>query len=140
MSDPILAHHFTIKPVIYGSLAARIARLPATINSITGRGYVFLGSSARASAIRTLVQMLFYMAYFRFRVATTFENESDLAFFVQSGLVPNRNVHLINGVGVDIHAFDYAVEIPASAPLIVFPGRLLWAKGVGTLVERGAKS
>jgi glycosyltransferase involved in cell wall biosynthesis len=132
---PVLAHHFTIKPVIYGSLAARIARLPATINSVTGRGYVFMGSSAKAFIIRTLVKALFYLVYFHFRVATTFENESDLAFFVQTGLVPNRNVYLINGVGVDIHAFDYAAEIPTTAPLVVFPGRLLWAKGVGTLVD-----
>ena len=88
---PDLVHHFTIKPVTYGSLAARLARVPATINSITGRGFVFLGSSKKAAYLRPFVKWLFAVSYFRLNVATTFENEADQAFFVEAGMVPGRS-------------------------------------------------
>ena len=132
---PTLVHHFTIKPITYGSLASRLAQVPATINSVTGRGFVFLGSSVKAAYLRPLVRALFRIGYYRLNVATTFENESDLAYFVQGGMVPNSNLHLVNGVGVDIQTFFYAPQPSNEPPIIVFPGRLLWAKGVGTLVE-----
>lgn len=132
---PDLVHHFTVKPVTYGSLAARLARVPATINSITGRGYVFLGSSMKAAYLRPMVKLLFYLSYYRFNVATTFENEADQAYFLDAGMVPSKNVFLVNGVGVDIQAFYDQPETETDEPMIVFPGRLLWAKGVGTLIK-----
>jgi glycosyltransferase involved in cell wall biosynthesis len=133
--QPSLVHHFTIKPVSYGSLAARLANVPSVINSVTGRGYVFMGTSYKAAYLKLFVKLLFSIGYSHLNVATTFENASDLEFFVQDGLVPNRNLYLINGVGVDTNTFFYAPQPKTDPPLLVFPGRLLWAKGVGTLVE-----
>ena len=133
--QPDLVHHFTVKPVTYGSLAARLARVPATINSITGRGYVFLGSSMQTAYLRPMVKLLFNLSYGRLNVATTFENEADQAYFLDAGMIAHQNVYLVNGVGVDIDAFYYQPESPTEEPMIVFPGRLLWAKGVGTLIE-----
>jgi glycosyltransferase involved in cell wall biosynthesis len=94
-----------------------------------------LGSSPKAAYLRPLVKFLFTLSYRQLNVATTFENQADLAFFVESGMVPGVNLHLVNGVGVDTRVFDAQPETPTRAPIIVFPGRLLWAKGVGTLVE-----
>ena len=132
---PSLVHHFTIKPVTYGSLSARLAGVPAIINSITGRGYVFLGTGRKAVFLQAVVKFLFHLAYYKLNVATTFENESDLSFFVHRGIVSDKNLWLINGVGVDTELFDYKPESKEEIPIVVFPGRLLWAKGVGTLVE-----
>ena len=50
-------------------------------------------------------------------------------------MVPNRTIHLVKGVGVDVNWFIYSPEEPAEQPVIVFPGRFLWAKGVGTLID-----
>jgi len=135
IEKPSLVHHFTIKPVTYGSLSARLAGVPAIINSITGRGYVFLGSDQKTAFLQMVVKLLFRLAYFKQNVITTFENESDLNFFVRRGLVSEKNLWLINGVGVDTHLYCYKPETKVDIPLVVFPGRLLWAKGVGTLVE-----
>ena len=132
---PSLVHHFTIKPVTYGSLSARLARVPAIINSITGRGYVFLGTGQKTALLQAVVKFLFRLAYYKSNVVTTFENESDLNFFVRRGMVADKNLWLINGVGVDTNLYDYKPELKDEVPVIVFPGRLLWAKGVGTLVE-----
>jgi len=85
--------------------------------------------------LRPIIKLLFNISYYRLNVATTFENEADQDFFVDSGMVPDRNIHLVNGVGVDTKAFYDQPEVQTEHPIIVFPGRLLWAKGVGTLVE-----
>ena len=133
--EPCLVHHFTIKPVLYGSIAARLYRVQSIINSITGRGYVFLGSSKNAAYLRPLVRLLFRISFYRLNVSTTFENEADQAYFVESGLVPRERVYLVNGAGVDTEMFSYQPEPTGDIPIVVFPGRLLWAKGVGTLVD-----
>jgi len=132
---PALVNHFTLKTVIYGSLAARIAGVPRVVNSITGRGYVFQAPDFKAVLLRLLIDPIFRLVYHKLNAATTFENESDLEFFIGGGLVPNRNIHLVKGVGVDVNWFNYSPEEPAEQPIIVFPGRFLWAKGVGTLIE-----
>jgi glycosyltransferase involved in cell wall biosynthesis len=132
---PNLVHHFTIKPILYGSLAARLAGVKAVINSITGRGYIFQDSSGKPVFLRPLTELMFRTVYKGLNAATTFENVSDKVFFTENGLVPKERNWLVNGVGVDTDWFYYAPEQPADELLIVFPGRLLWSKGVGVLVE-----
>ena len=56
---PDLVHHHTIKPVLYGSMAARLAKVPCIINSITGRGHVFSSGGNRASFIRNIVSWFY---------------------------------------------------------------------------------
>ncbi len=135
VEKPDLVHHFTIKPVLYGSLSARLAGIPAVVNSITGRGYVFQELSGKVSFLRLLIEKMFIIVYKGLNVGTTFENASDKLFFIESGLIPEKNCWLVNGVGVDTDWFTYTPEPPAKPVLIVFPGRLLWSKGVGILVE-----
>jgi len=57
---PDIVHHFTIKPVIYGSLAAKMAGVPKIINTITGLGYVFIDK--RANWLRLIVEQLYKLA------------------------------------------------------------------------------
>jgi glycosyltransferase involved in cell wall biosynthesis len=132
---PDLVHHFTIKPITYGSLAARWAGVPTTINSVTGKGFVFLGLSRKAVNLQPYIKLLYKIGYRGLNVATTFENLSDRNFFIEEGMVPERDVFLVNGVGVDTDIFTYVPETITETPIILFPGRLLWSKGVGTLVE-----
>lgn len=131
--QPDLVHHHTIKPVLYGTLAARQARLPAIVNSITGRGYVFLGEDARAARLRRLVEPAYRLALAAKNVAVIFENEIDQAYFTQEKLVKANQAHLVESVGVDIERFFPAPE-PVGIPVIALVARLLWDKGVGDLV------
>jgi glycosyltransferase involved in cell wall biosynthesis len=109
--------------------------VPAVINSITGRGYVFQGSGGKALLLRPFIESMFRLVYKGLNVGTTFENSSDRVFFTESGLVPEQKNWLVNGVGVDTEWFNYAPEQPTDKPLVIFPGRLLWSKGVGVLVD-----
>jgi glycosyltransferase involved in cell wall biosynthesis len=131
---PDLVHHFTVKPVLYGSIAARLARVPRVVNAVTGLGYVFLQNSLRAKLLRQVVVLLYRLAFQPAQQLIIFENRYDRLFFEQLNLIaPERSV-VIEGVGVDTEAFAPSAE-PGGVPLAVLPARMLWDKGVGVAVD-----
>jgi glycosyltransferase involved in cell wall biosynthesis len=132
--QPDLVHHFTVKPVLYGALAAWLAGKAAVVNSITGLGYVFLGQETKARFLRHLVKMFYRQVLNRPHSGVIFENTNDRQFFIDQGLVAESQTWLIEGVGVDAERFHPSPE-PEGQPVIVLPARLLWDKGVNELVE-----
>lgn len=131
---PDLVHHHTIKPVLYGSVAARLTRTPAIINSITGRGYVFLGEDHRARVISRLIKPFYRYALGYKSCGVIFENEADKGFFLEERLVDPVKTRLVEGVGVDTEIFTPLPE-PEEPVVILMAARMLWDKGVGVLVE-----
>jgi glycosyltransferase involved in cell wall biosynthesis len=131
---PDLVHHHTIKPVLYGSLAARISGVSKVVNSITGRGYVFIGKDLKARILKKFVTPFYKIALNAHRNAVIFENQFDREFFVNAGFVAKEHTWLIEGVGVDPDVFQPEPE-PEGVPIILMAGRMLWDKGVGVLVE-----
>lgn len=131
---PDLVHHHTIKPVLYGALAAARAGVPAVVASITGRGYVFEGHDRRARALQTLVKPLYRWLLRRSRTHVIFENEGDRQYFITLGLVAADRTHLVESVGVDPQRFYPAPE-PEGTPIALLAARLLWDKGIGVLAE-----
>lgn len=134
---PALAHHFTIKTNLYGSIAARIARVPRVINTFSGLGF-FFSDRLQARLLRALLLPLLRVA-FRFpNTWTIAQNSSDYALLARERLLHASRAALIAGSGVNTRTFAPADHDGASgsrAPRIVMASRLLWDKGVGTLVE-----
>lgn len=131
---PLLVHLHTIKPVLYGSIAAKFMPVPAVVRSITGRGYVFLGKDLQAKLLRPLVRAIYHYALRADNNATIFENETDRQYFLNENLVDRKNSYIINGVGVDTQFF-YPLPEPEGIPVVILAGRMLWDKGVGTFVD-----
>ncbi len=131
---PDLVHHFTVKPVLYGSIAARLANVKGIVNCITGLGYIFLSTDLKARLIRPLAKSLYWLTLRASNCRVIFENEGDRGYFLKNRLVQARKSHLIAGVGVDVDHFTVFPE-PAEPPVVLFPARMLWDKGVGVLVE-----
>ncbi len=132
--QPQLVHNHTIKSVLYGSIAARLNRMPNVVNSITGRGYVFLSNEAKAERLKLLAKPLYRLAFGNPNFAAIFENDGDRQYFIQENLVRSERTWLITGVGVDINRFSLQPE-SAGIPVILYSGRMLWDKGVGVLVD-----
>jgi len=132
--QPDLVHHHTIKPVLYGSLAARLVGVPHVVNSITGRGYVFLSKDARAALIQKAVRPFYRQAFNHPNQAVIFENDEDRRYFIDQKLLSSQRAWLIGGVGVDTRRFQPAPE-PPGPPVVLLSSRMLWDKGVGVLVE-----
>lgn len=131
---PDLVHLVTIKPVLYGGIAARLARVPAVVSAVSGLGYVFIQRGARATATRAAVRAMYRVALGARRGRTIFQNGEDLDDFVAHKSVRRDHTVLIRGSGVDLARFRPTPEPPE--PLVVMlPSRMLWDKGVGEMVE-----
>jgi glycosyltransferase involved in cell wall biosynthesis len=131
---PDIVHHHTIKPVLYGSLAARLARVPLVVNSITGRGYVYTSKELKARLLKGFVDIFYKFVLGDHHIAVIFENQLDHQYFIDAGFLPTQRAWLIEGVGVDPEKFFPTPE-PDGVPVVLMPGRMLWDKGVGVLVE-----
>ncbi|KUZ67350.1 glycosyl transferase [Burkholderia ubonensis] len=127
---PHLVFHYTIKPNIYGSVAAWLARVPS-VAVTTGLGYVFIQKSRSASIAKRL-----YRFAFRFPREVWFLNRDDLATFSDERLLAHpERARLLHGEGVDLEQFAPAPLPAGDAPVFILIGRLLWDKGVREYVE-----
>lgn len=126
---PDLVHHFTIKPVIYGTIAARLAGVPKVVNSITGLGFVFTSTSVKAKVLGILVKNLYRFCFSSPKVQVIFQNLDDKDFFVANGIIDKTSGHLVEGSGVDVNKFT-PTENLNKHPRILLASRLLIEKGI----------
>lgn len=129
---PRLVHHFTIKCVLYGSLAARWVGVKGVVNSITGLGYVFIDERLPARLIRFLVKGFYRLALKGTRVI--FQNPDDQDLFLKLGLVRLEQCDLIRGSGVDTKRF-FPRKKPEGLSVVMLVSRMLWDKGIGEFVS-----
>jgi glycosyltransferase involved in cell wall biosynthesis len=125
---PQLMHLMTIKPVIYGGLAARLTRVPGVLAVVTGLGYVFIHQGVRAFIVRTIVSKLYKSVFAHPNLLAVFENESDKQNFLDDNLVSDEKSKVINGAGVDLSLYK-ALPEPVEPVVFVFAARLLVDKG-----------
>jgi glycosyltransferase involved in cell wall biosynthesis len=135
---PDIVHQVSIKPVIYGGLAARMAGVPAVVSAMSGLGYVFIDSSAKAKILRAGLTPVFRLALAGKNTHMIFQNPDDLNHFVEMGFIDPARAVLIRGSGVDITQFVPQPEAPGQ-PVVLFAGRLMWQKGIGTFAEVARK-
>jgi glycosyltransferase involved in cell wall biosynthesis len=129
---PDLVHNFSVKPVIYGSLAAKLVGLEGIVNSVTGGG--MLRADERGGLQRVL--RLLYRLALQGRPVVIFQNRDDLELFVGTGLVERARTAYIAGSGVDTAALAPDCSIPPSGrTCFVMACRMLWSKGVADFVE-----
>jgi len=131
---PDLAHHFTIKCVLYGAMAARASGVPVVISAITGLGTAFVSQGIRARLLRPFIRSLYRVALRGTDVI--FQNPDDQQAFDVNGLLKRASVHLIRGSGVDIDLFQPPEQRPSFPPVtIILAARLNREKGVTQFIE-----
>lgn len=127
---PDLVHHVAMKPVLYGSLAARLAGVSLVVNALAGLGWLFISASRRAKLLRGPVATALRAALRK--SVTVVQNPDDQSALVRLG-VPREGIRLVRGSGVDTNVYSPSDE-ERGIPLVVLPSRLLWDKGVGEFV------
>ena len=127
---------YTIKPVIYGTLAAWLARVPKRFALITGLGFAFMGEEdGQRSKVRALVQGLYRTALKRSHTVF-FQNPDDEALFRQLNILSSATQScVVNGSGVDVAQFEVAPLSTEGAPRFLLIARLLGDKGVREYVQ-----
>lgn len=131
---PQVIHNFTIKCVLYGTLAARATGCRQIVNTVTGRGHVFLDSGLKAWTIRGVLSVLYRIAFRAPQIHFVFQNADDRDLYVTRGWVAEDVSEVIPGTGVDTERFAPAPE-PDGPVRILFAGRFLREKGLRELVR-----
>lgn len=125
---PVLLHNVTIKPAIYGSIAARYAnRGTKVINAISGLGYNFIGG--RDGLVQKILRRLISFA-FKSGVNFIFQNEDDCRLYKSLGLLAHNGYRIIKGSGVDGTVFTYQPPVEKKMLEVVITSRLLYDKGI----------
>ncbi len=125
---PEVVLSYTIKPVLYGSLAARIAGVPRSYSMIEGLGFTFMGSGLQSRLLGIITRRMYRLAL-RFNRKVFFLNPDNLQVFLERGLLRERSqAVMLNGIGVDLDRFSPA-PLP-ERPSFLLIARLLGDKGV----------
>lgn len=132
---PDVAHLVTIKPVLYGGIAARLARVPGMVAAISGLGFIFVRPGKRAALVRRIVAMLYRLALGHPNSRVIFQNASDRNTLESLGAVRRNQVVMIRGAGVDLSLFEDTPEPVAPPVVVTLAARLLFDKGVQEFVD-----
>ena len=132
--QPDLVHHITIKPVLYGSLAARLTKTRNVVNAISGLGHVFISNNISTIILRKFVKTLYRFSFYNINQKVIFQNTYDKKIFLKSNIVNTNQTKLIRGSGVNISEFKYIPE-PKDQMVILFAARLLKTKGIDVFIK-----
>ena len=132
--NPSIVHLVTIKPLILGGIAARLAGVPAIVSAVSGLGIVFSSNRLKFKVLRRFLYPFYRLAFLHKNQKIIFQNDNDLKILSRLGLASSKKSTVINGSGVDLNVFEYLPE-PNGVPVISLAARLLIDKGVEVFVE-----
>lgn len=123
--------HFTVKPNIYGTLAASRLKIPV-INNVCGLGTVFL-----QQGLVSVVAKWLYRISFRFAQKVFFHNSDDYRLFIEEGLLVENQADIVPGSGIDTQQFQPAVRRKDRSDKFTFLviSRLIYDKGIIEYIE-----
>lgn len=126
---PNIVFSYTIKPVIYGTLASKLAGVSNIYSMLTGTGYVFANTNLKNKIIGIIARSLFRFSL-RFNKKLFFQNKDNVTSFIDAKLVAKTHpLTIINGSGVDINYFS-TVPLPQNEISFLMIARLIYDKGI----------
>jgi glycosyltransferase involved in cell wall biosynthesis len=124
---------YSIKPVLYGSIAAACSNINQVLLMITGLGYTFNAQSGKPSALFSFVKTLYRFALDRC-TKVLFENPDDLKLFHHLQLLKSDKALIVGGAGVNIEKFKLSAR-PLRPVVFLLIARLIKDKGIVEYVE-----
>ncbi|MGH8414274.1 MAG: glycosyltransferase family 4 protein [Gammaproteobacteria bacterium] len=131
--QPDMIYQVTIKPVIYGTLAARSLKINHLVSVISGLGYLAVQPGIRGRVLRYFIFSVYRFSLRHPSQKIIFHNGNDRELFVDNGVVNASDTDVVPGSGVDMEHFSPQAE-PRGIPVVLFPARLLRDKGVDEFV------
>ena len=135
--QPNIVFSFFAKPIVYGTLAARFAKVPKVIGMLEGLGYTFTdqpkGISLKAKIVRS-IQVLLYKIALPKLDDLIFLNHDDPKDLLDTYSIKAKKVHVLGGIGLNLGQYPYSTA-PTNPIHFLFIGRLLKEKGVFELAE-----
>jgi glycosyltransferase involved in cell wall biosynthesis len=130
---PDIVHHVALKPILYGSIAVWLGRVPAQVNAVAGLGWLFISRSGIARFMSLIIRRLLSRFLSGPHCRVIVQNPDDKALLEKTG-IPESRLSIIRGAGVNTSRFVPTTE-GAGKVLVILAARILWDKGVGEFVE-----
>ena len=131
-----LVHSYTIKPNIYGSIAAKLAGVKKIYPTLNGIGFAFTGTGTKAKISRFFASILYWLA-FKCSNKVFFHNNDDIDLMVSSGLIKHDKCVLTLGSGIDMEYYKEE-KLPDTISFLLI-SRLLKAKGIFEYIKAAKK-
>ncbi|MFA5593167.1 MAG: glycosyltransferase family 4 protein [Micavibrio sp.] len=132
---PEIVHAITLRHAFFTGIAAHLARTPRAVFTLAGLGPLFSSENPKIKIIRFFIVPLFRIAFGGAGRFVIFQNPDDARAMISCGAVKRERSIVIRGSGVDMNQFPFIPEPLNDVPVVLFPSRLLRAKGIGEFVH-----
>ena len=128
-----VVHLVGLKSILWGGLAARLARVRGVVEAVSGLGSVF--SDEKVGTTTQGILSVIRFSNQRKNVKVIFQNHEDETLFLRYGVVNESQIEFIKGSGVDLNVFKYVPEPESETLKVVFTARMVKEKGIIELIE-----
>ena len=134
---PDIVHHVGLKTILWGTLAAKLAKVHGVVNAVSGLGIFF--SEENTSLVSKLLPRVLHFSHHRKNLAVIFQNEEDKGLFLKNRIIKEEQAVMIKGSGVDLNQYCYTPEQESKKIKILLTARMIVEKGVFVLVDAALK-
>lgn len=134
---PDIVHHVGLKTILWGTLAAKLAKVYGVVNAVSGLGIFF--SEENTSLVSKLLPRVLRFSHHRKNLAVIFQNEEDKGLFLKNRIIKEEQAFMIKGSGVDLNQYCYTPEQESKKIKVLLTARMIVEKGVFVLVDAALK-
>ena len=132
---PDIVHNVAQKPVLIGSVAAKLAGIPLVVNALGGMGYIFISSEPKARILKALITFIYRRLFNLKGMRLILQNRDDFAFFREQIKVQPERLHLVRGAGVNTDDFTQLPFPDFQKVRVTLVARMLKDKGIREFIE-----
>ncbi|NDV60295.1 glycosyltransferase family 4 protein [Bacteroides sp. 519] len=136
-NKPDIVHHVGLKTILWGTLAAKWAKVNGVVNAISGLGIFF--SDENKSLIAKVLPKILKYSHHQQNLLAIFQNDEDKSLFINHHIIDDTQSRLIKGSGIDLNLFYYTPEPEIGKITILFTARMIIEKGVFILIDAALK-
>ncbi len=130
---PDVVHHVGMKTILWGTLAAKFAKVKGVVNAISGLGG-FFAEDNKGLLARVMPRVLRF-SHDRNNLLCIFQNNEDKSLYVNNGIIQEEQARYIKGSGVDLKEFCYTPELTEGKVRVILTARMIVEKGIFILTE-----
>lgn len=130
---PDIVHHVGLKTILWGTLAAKLAKVHGVVNAVSGLG-IFFSEESKSLVSKLLFKVLRFSHHHK-NLAVIFQNNEDKGLFLKNGIIKEVQSFMIKGSGIDLNQFCYTPELESEKIRVLLTARMIVEKGVFVLVE-----
>ena len=134
---PDVVHHVGVKTILWGTLAAKYARVHGVVNAISGLGGFF--AKENHSTMAKVLPPVLRFAHNRENLLVIFQNQADKRLYIENGFINEDQARFIKGSGIDLNEYCCTPEPETGKIIVLLTCRIIREKGIFVLTEAAAE-